>query len=613
MFTLPAPPAVFALDLRSLALFRFCLGLLVSLDCWARLADVGAFYSDGGVLPRALLLAEDPSGLWSLAYLQGSSLFQASLLVLGALAGAALAFGYHTRRALLVVWVVLISMQTRNPLVLIEGDRLLLCLLFWSLWVPLAARWSLDAALSPRSPPSDHRHLSWGGAALLVQLLSAYLFAAALKQDPAWWPDGRAVHDLLELDRLALPLGQLLREIPGWHTALSYGVYGLEWAAPFLVLAPWATQTLRHVALVLLGILQLGLGLTLALGLHSWVNLAALTLLLGPALWDRLGRRKPVARPLRIYYDEDCGFCHKSCRLLLQMLILPRGTEILPAQQTPRARALMEAQWSWVVIDHEDVAHLKWAAMVALIRSSRLLGWSHRVFALPVWNRPGDAVYDWVAEHRGHIARWTAPLLASRDLPAIPGPVGSAFAAGTMVLVLVWQCAGAGWLPSAVGRWLSPPLQVLHLDARWTLFAPAPPVDDGWFVMPGRLEDGRRLDLMTGVIGPVRYDKPTRIATDAYENARWRGYLYRLWQAPSAAYRASYARYRCEQWNRSAPVGQRLSAFQMEYMLETTPAPGGDRRVERRVIWRQDCLPPSPPVGPDAENVEGLDDGHDTP
>lgn len=604
-----SPPAIATLDLRSLALFRFCLGLVVSLDCWARLADVGAFYSDAGVLPRALLLPGDHPQFWSLAYLHGSALFQGALLIIGALAAAAFAFGYRTRRALLLSWVIVVSLHYRNPLVLIGGDSLMVCLLFWSMFVPVAARWSIDAALSPTPPPGDHRHRSWGGAALLLQVLSVYFFTAAFKHDPAWWPEGTAVYYALELDRYTLPLGQALRDYPQLLRGLSYAVYGLEWLAPLLVLSPVATQTLRHLVFAALALMHIGFLFTLAIGHFPWVSLCSLTILLGPALWDRLGRRAPRARPLRIYYDEDCGFCLRACLILRQLLILPPDTQILPAQHTPRARALMEAQWSWVVIDADDAAHLKWAAMVALIRDSRLLGWSHRLWAWQGWTRAGDAVYDLVATHRGRIGALSVPLLARRELPGPPGPLATVLVASLMAMTLAWNLATVGWLPAGLMQALAPPLRLLRLDQSWNMFAPKPMTDDGWFVMPGRLEDGRSVNLMDGVIGPVRYDKPRVVATEQFTNIRWSSYLGRLWLQRYAAHREPYARYRCREWNRGAPDGQRLQQFSIEYMLEVTPPPGGEPTVERRVIWRQQCLPGPALPGPDGEDVEGLDDG----
>ena len=49
---------VFGIDTRSLAVFRIGLALTILLDLVLRAQDLGAHYTDAGVLPRALLAAE---------------------------------------------------------------------------------------------------------------------------------------------------------------------------------------------------------------------------------------------------------------------------------------------------------------------------------------------------------------------------------------------------------------------------------------------------------------------------------------------------------------------------------------------------------------------------
>jgi hypothetical protein len=49
---------VFGADLRSLALFRIVLALLVLVDLTNRATDFYAHYTDAGVLPRTVLLEE---------------------------------------------------------------------------------------------------------------------------------------------------------------------------------------------------------------------------------------------------------------------------------------------------------------------------------------------------------------------------------------------------------------------------------------------------------------------------------------------------------------------------------------------------------------------------
>ncbi len=97
----------------------------------------------------------------------GQTWFAVSLLLLEALAALALALGWRTRLATLFCFVLEASLLNRNRMVLIGGDILLVCLLFWALFLPLGARWSVDATLSTAPPPAENQHLVSGLAGLL--------------------------------------------------------------------------------------------------------------------------------------------------------------------------------------------------------------------------------------------------------------------------------------------------------------------------------------------------------------------------------------------------------------------------------------------------------------
>ena len=108
----------FVLDLRALALLRMGTAAVILIDLAIRSTDLEAHYSNLGVLPVAAMMehAWTPyqfslhasSGLWQV---------QAVLFGLAAVTAGALLFGYHTRLATLVSWVLLVSLQNRNPLI----------------------------------------------------------------------------------------------------------------------------------------------------------------------------------------------------------------------------------------------------------------------------------------------------------------------------------------------------------------------------------------------------------------------------------------------------------------------------------------------------------------
>ena len=83
---------------------------------------------------------------WSLYFISGSWVWALLLHLVAAGAAMALLLGYRTRLATLISFVLLVSLHNRAPLMLQGGDNLLLLMVFWSIFLPLGARFSMDAA-----------------------------------------------------------------------------------------------------------------------------------------------------------------------------------------------------------------------------------------------------------------------------------------------------------------------------------------------------------------------------------------------------------------------------------------------------------------------------------
>ena len=176
-----------------------------------------------------------------------------------------------------------------------------------------------------------------------------------------------------------------------------------------------------------------------------------------------------------------------------------------------------------------------------------------------VWDRAERVVAD-------RAPRFGRPLaLADRVLPRLPtlpppGRVRSNLHALAVVCVVVLAVLG-NVQPATTVRDRSPdaaePVLDLAVNARpavyaartdqyWTMFAPEPMRTDGWYVVPGRLEDGDRVDALHD--RPVRWETP-RDVTATYPNARWRKYLVNLWRPGFSAYRPHLADHLCRRWS----------------------------------------------------------------
>lgn len=271
---------VFGMDLRGLAVYRVLLGLILLLDTADRLPDVAAHYTDAGALPRALVPGAE--GRLSLHMLSGGPELQLALLALAAVAAVGVALGLGTRVSLLVSWVLNISIQTRNPLVLYGGDIVLREILFWSLFLPLGARWSLDARLGRGG---GARALSMGTAAYLAQIALIYITTVMLKSGDDW-RDGTAVWYALQIDHFTSPLGRELLAFPRLLALLTHAVFWFEAIGPWLLLVPrWWVR-----APVVLGMIAMHLGfeMFMEIGLFPWISALSWIPLLPAAVWDRL-------------------------------------------------------------------------------------------------------------------------------------------------------------------------------------------------------------------------------------------------------------------------------------------------------------------------------------
>jgi hypothetical protein len=107
-------------------------------------------------------------------------------------------------------------------------------------------------------------------------------------------------------------------------------------------------------------------------------------------------------------------------------------------------------------------------------------------------------------------------------------------------------------------------------------------------VIPGRLQDGRKVDLMPITrddysMHPVSYTKPQNVRA-TYKNEHWRKYFENLYNEENADQRLYFAQYVCRQWNARHADGESLKTFRIAYMLELT-LPDYKSPNRRRWTW----------------------------
>jgi hypothetical protein len=277
------------LDLRSLALMRIAIGAILIADLAIRAPDLAVFYADAGAVPVAFLRGPHYSWGFSFHILDGGTGFQALLFLIAAVAAVALMVGWRTRLAAVVSWLMLLSLQHRNSLLLQGGDQLLVAALFWGLFLPWGRRFSIDA-LRGRAPVGSNAFLGISGAAWIGQICILYVFAALLKNGSQWRVDGTAIAFVLRAGQYNTAFSDLVLGAPALLKALSFAVLGLEALTPIALLIPWRGGLVRTVTLVLLCGMHLGIAVVLAIGLFPLISVATLLGLFPPGAWALAAR-----------------------------------------------------------------------------------------------------------------------------------------------------------------------------------------------------------------------------------------------------------------------------------------------------------------------------------
>lgn len=315
-----------AVDARPLALFRICLGALVLYDLGDRLRDFRVFYTDVGMLPRAILLQVFPEPIANpLALWFGSPPASGMLFAVAGVAALLVLLGVWARPALVIVWLWLLAIGARNPFVCDGSDDVLSALTFWALFADVDAAWSLRRG--PRRPTVR----AFPVRLLELQVALIYL-TAGLDKHGHTWRNGTALYLTLQSNDFARPLGMALLQHPLLCRLLGYASVVTELAFAPLVLLPWPRVT-RPLAMAMTTMLHLGILLFMSVGNFPAAMLTALTLYTPPSLLARLDRRRAVAG------SPSLPAWPRGWRLLavaLALLFLDATATALVPRRTPR-------------------------------------------------------------------------------------------------------------------------------------------------------------------------------------------------------------------------------------------------------------------------------------
>ncbi len=443
---------IFTLDLRALAAFRIGLAIVVIIDLTMGALDLRAFFTDAGIMPTNLLLANYPGeNMRALHSISWAYWRQVTLFAINYLLAFCLLIWRKSRVMHILVWAFFCSLNARNPIINSWADAVMRVLLFWAMFLPTHVWRSVDRNNKPK--PADPTFFSRATVWLVVQVASIYVRNYVVKTDVQRKSDYTATYTALSIDMLRTSLWTRLYQFPDLLRVITRIRVHLEGRGILLFLIPRKQHRRRTSACLAFILIHIGMSLTMKIG----------------------------------YFPRTCA--------LARMALLPQQF------------------WSLFLSKSRSV-------------STEMFYWSKSYFT-------------------------------------------SLFLICCLVYITLWNLRTTdfdkrdNYFPTSMNRYGF----LFRLDQYRSMFAPYPLEDDGRFVITGKTENQKKVNLLVPS-DPIVYTKPTDF--DRLYPGEKRRKLFLNYRGKSYwVYRPAYLQRQCRKRNQAHPTDPLISAS-MEYVVERT-------------------------------------------
>ncbi len=541
-----------SLDLRPLGVMRIAFGAVLFWSTVDLVPVLLSFFSDDGVAPRMTALSLSRPNRVSVFDVAGPEWLTILLFVVTLASIVLFSAGWRTRLTTITTFLLVTGLHERNLYVLDGSDNVLRVMLFWLVFMPSGARYSIDAlAREARGEPV----VTHGSALPIrmgqIQIAWVYLDTTLYKWPGNTWHDGTALRFALGLDHMFVrPLGQMMfehRSIVAFGTYMAFATEVLFFPLVFVPLCKPETGPLAKVA----GLFQ-----------PTWKSLA---LLAGVAM-------------------------HFGIAILMSVgnfSLIMVSTYFL----------LCEPEWVDPLVRFVERRPL-WRSLVAGLSAA---------LARPT------AVAEGTVPARGRLARLERALASGRV--GAQAALHVAVLPLLMLLTMWYSLPEPTKIPPLVLRWhkYTPELDVspsrmwrpsaqlveeLELWQRWNMFSPRPLDHDIYLMGRGVLQDGTEVDVLRGDRGNGGPIVPPIVPGFLF--TRWTKYVSNLVadKTKDAPWVMSFARYVCNEWNVRPPPGRSLlNTFKLYREVHRIPLFGEvvTEGWTEELMWDHQCLPPSAP------------------
>jgi len=604
-------------DHRSLGVARIYIACLMLHDIVRRLPSIATWYSNDGILPNHTVLWRPVSEYMFSFFFAASRVGEAAVMfALCAVVFLVFGVGYRTRLAHVLAFACMISIEYRQAFLENGGDIAFKVLCAWTLFLPMGARFSVDAvrdSLKARRertveelnlrpvPAGDTTRNSVASLAyfgLLLELAVIYYFNAVNKR--GWtWHRGSAVHYVLYQERMNTWFAVLIRDHLNLSVSrvLSLGTLAMEYAAPILILTPFGFRWTRRVAAVLLALMHMGFSTFLNLGQFSFNMLGFFPLLLGAADWEALGEWfGPAPSRARVVLVRASSPLAFSWARLLSRVDLFDRLRFAPMPADENLWSVEDASTG-----RRSTGTFALAETLAALPCGRPVAWVLRLAPLRAM---GDLLGRAIARNEATFARWLrlSPAEPSAAMYGFPGPTPARLWARRRVLaplreisaaVLIVACTSQLLLENNAipkrlklpqPKWITQIIWYPRLTQGWQMFSPDAPTGERQLYVDAVTFGGRHVDPLNEVASRVSALPVTQIPPHLDQDEFWHDYIRGI--PENEAYWRAMKEWIFNYHNRTGRIEDRIISFEARLIETENPPPGerGQRNIRTKVM-----------------------------
>ena len=265
-----------------IAVYRILFGVVVLMNQALLLPELEMWFGESGVLPSTVAKASSGGGgLNVFDHISTSNAAVWSVFWLSIITSITLAAGLATRVSAVLLWVCVVSLNHRNPVLLNSGDTFIRIALFFVIFSHAGAALSVDRWWRVKrgkesGPPAPRA--PWAMRLIQLQLAVLYFYAFVWKTMGTMWIGGTALYYTSRLPEFfRFPMPYVFEHM--WTIKLAtWGTLVLEFALGVLV---WVKE-LRY--WVLLGglLLHAGIDYTMNIPLFGFIMVSAYVTFIAP-------------------------------------------------------------------------------------------------------------------------------------------------------------------------------------------------------------------------------------------------------------------------------------------------------------------------------------------